>query len=322
MSGRGRQEAPRAGGAKVGTRLRAAAGTMFLAGLGSVCVAGAPARADTATGASGAADAVSAIQPAGAIAAEDAASLIVPSRRLRLGQWSGALRQQGTVPAPEPSSSKVTRYVLPVLLSAAIPGAGEIATGHLWNGLPLVAADAATWIGYAHYRNDGADLRTESYRFADRYWKEDRWQDSLAVTHWYDPSSPYNCNCSPPWIPKSEDEREYYENIGKYDWYISGWEDWDPANYDPTKNPPYATDTPLRDQYRAMRGKSNDSLNRANSFVWVSVAARALSVAETAILIHKRRGDGPGGGGGAPVSLRARPRGFSGGEVALEVRFR
>ena len=71
-----------------------------------------------------------------------------------------------------------------------------------------------------------------------------------------------------------------------------------------------------------MRRDSNNSLDNADSFVWVSVAARAFSIAETAIIIHGKRNDAAGGGGGgAPIALRARPRGNTGGEVALEVKF-
>jgi hypothetical protein len=71
-----------------------------------------------------------------------------------------------------------------------------------------------------------------------------------------------------------------------------------------------------------MRQKSNNSLDDADSFLWISFAARAFSLAETAIIIHKRRGDAEAGaGGGSPISLRARPRGHTGGEVALEIRW-
>ena len=86
-----------------------------------------------------------------------------------------------------------------------------------------------------------------------------------------------------PYVSKEDDKQHYYENLGKYDWYISGWSDWDPlAN-------PYLEDTALRDQYRAMRQESNESLDTANEFMWVSVVARAFSMVETTIIVHNRR---------------------------------
>jgi hypothetical protein len=117
-----------------------------------------------------------------------------------------------------------------------------------------------------------------------------------------------------PYVSKEEDKQHYYENLGKYDWYISGWADWSPLS------DPYDQDTPQRDQYRAMREESNDSFDQASAFAWVSVAARAFSLAETAILVRNARKAAEGDGGG--MALRARPRGFDGAEVALEVRFR
>jgi hypothetical protein len=119
-----------------------------------------------------------------------------------------------------------------------------------------------------------------------------------------------------PYVPRSVDKQHYYENLGKYDWYISGWDDWDP-NLNP-----YAHQTDNRTTYRAMRHDSNTSLDHADAFLWLSVAARAFSIAETAIIIHGKRNDtSAGAGGGAPVALNVRPIGNSGGEVALEVHF-
>src|SRR2546425_6384164 len=63
------------------------------------------------------------------------------------------LEGPGSGAAPGTASGNLTgshrRYVLPVVLSALVPGAGEISTGHWLRGLPLVAADVATWLGYS-----------------------------------------------------------------------------------------------------------------------------------------------------------------------------
>lgn len=219
---------------------------------------------------------------------------------------------------------------LPVLYSALIPGLGEATMGYWGRGIALMAVEVATWSGYFVKHNDGLDKRAEYEAFADDHWNYDRWIDEHPC-----PTIPPSgatledveaCGRASsgsgawpgyiPWVPKEEDKQHYYENIGKYDWYISGWEDWNPAT-----NPlPHQTD--LRTQYRTMRGESNDDLDQAASFVWVSLAARAFSLVETAIIVHNRRDSSGGTGQPAPVSLRARPRGYQGGEVALEVRFR
>ncbi|HEX6791782.1 MAG TPA: hypothetical protein VF247_10775 [Candidatus Krumholzibacteria bacterium] len=218
----------------------------------------------------------------------------------------------------------------PLLYSALVPGLGELTMGYEKRGIALMAAEVAAWSGYFINHNDGLDERDEYEAFADAHWDFDKWiadHPASCIPPGATLADVEECGRALsgsgqwpgyiPYVSKESDKQHYYENIGKYDWYISGWEDWDATAV------PYLEDTDLRTQYRAMRQKSNDSLDQANAFVWLSVAARAFSLAETAIIIHNRRGDAEtGGGGGTPVSLRARPRGYSGGEVALEVRFK
>jgi hypothetical protein len=224
-----------------------------------------------------------------------------------------------------------TQSYWPLLYSALVPGLGELTMGYEKRGILLMAMEAAAWAGYYVNHNDGLDEREAYESFADQHWDFDKWIDdhpAPCVNPGDGLEQVEDCGQStsgsgqwPGYIPyasKEDDKQHYYENIGKYDWYISGWSDWDEASV------PYTEDTDLRTQYRSMRQQSNDSLDNANAFVWVSVAARAFSLAETAIIIHQRRADESAGGAGdgAPVSLRARPRGYSGGEVALEVRFK
>jgi hypothetical protein len=216
----------------------------------------------------------------------------------------------------------------PVLYSALVPGLGELTMGYEKRGIALMVIEVAAWTGYFTYHSDGLDKRDAYEAFADAHWDFDKWIDDHPAS-----CVPPNATLEDvekcgkdssgsgdwpgwiPWVPREEDKQHYYENIGKYDWYISGWKDWDAALI------PYAYQTDLRTEYRAMRGESNDALDTANSFVWVSLAARVFSIAETAIIVHGQR-DAMGAGTTAPVSLRARPRGYSGGEVALEVRFK
>lgn len=218
----------------------------------------------------------------------------------------------------------------PLLYSALVPGLGEITMGYEKRGIFLMAMEVVAWAGYYTNHNDGLDERDAYEAFADQHWNFDKWIDehpAPCVNPGDTLEDVESCGQSLsgsgqwpgyiPYVSKEEDKQHYYENIGKYDWYISGWSDWDSSNI------PYTEDTDLRTQYRSMRQESNNSLDDANSFVWISVAARVFSLAETAIIIHNRRDDAEAGGGeGSPVSLRARPRGYSGGEVALEVRFK
>lgn len=218
---------------------------------------------------------------------------------------------------------------LPVLYSALVPGLGEISMGYYKRGIALVAVEIAAWSGYFVKHGEGLDLRDEYEAFADANWGVQKWiEDHPCNVEQIGERNLENLElCGQassgsgawpgyiPYVSKEEDKQHYYENLGKYDWYISGWSDWNPDS------DPYDRDTPLRDQYRAMRAESNGALDDANMFVWVSVAARVFSLAETAIIVHNRRGEQSTQVDTGGMALRARPRGFDGGELALEVRF-
>ncbi len=127
---------------------------------------------------------------------------------------------------------------LPVLFSFLVPGTGELYLGHYVRGGLLLGAEITAWVGYAHYHNEGLDKRAEYEAYADAHWDYDRWiddhlateglvdptfeeLDSIGRNHW-DQWPGYHT-----WHSKEEEKQNYYENIGKYDWFISGWEDWD-----------------------------------------------------------------------------------------------
>ena len=199
------------------------------------------------------------------------------------------------------------RYVLPVLLSALVPGAGEIAAGHPWRGLPFVAGDVATWVGYAHFRDEGRAWRTQYEAYADEHWNYSRfgdtngngdrdpgevwgWQESLEryydesqpnpALRWWQPGAPYNCNC--PYVSREEDRQHYYENVGKYRYYWQGWDDWlynpsDPVNSDSQSH---------RREYGQMRIESNDNFDNATRLVVVGMATRLASMVQTVFLVR------------------------------------
>jgi hypothetical protein len=233
----------------------------------------------------------------------------------------------------EPAAPQSQSY-WPVLYSLLMPGVGGLTMGYTFRGVLLMAVEVAAWTGYFYYHDDGLEKRDEYEAFADQWWDMQKWLDDhpCPTLPPVPPSRTLDeveaCGQATsgsgvwpgyvPYVSKDEDKQHYYENIGKYDWYISGWADWDPSSN------PYAEDTDLRDEYRAMRNESNEALDDANSFVWVSLATRVFSVAETAIIVRNRRQAGAQASGRreVPVAVRARPRGFDGAELALEVRFK
>ncbi len=218
----------------------------------------------------------------GAVALHPARVDLVPSLRFGLAQSTSSTSA---------ASSARSRYALPMVLSALVPGAGEIASGHFWRGLPLVAIDVATWLGYAHSQSEGNEWQDTYEAFADLHWDEARWQtnlefaasDSAGPNPWspyWDTSSPHNCDCSPPYIPRQEDEREYYENLGKYNHFFPGWADWN-LQYDPESS------ASLRRQYVDMRIQSNDNYENAHTLLGIAAATRILSVIQSFWLVRR-----------------------------------
>lgn len=218
---------------------------------------------------------------------------------------------------------------LPVLYSLLIPGTGEIAMGYPKRGVALIALEATAWIGYFHYHDEGLDGRAEFEAFADAHWDYDRWiidhpavealpvqertfdtLDAIGQSTWGTNWPGYHSYAS-----KEEAELNYYENIGKYDWFISGWEDWDPVGK------PH--NTSLRTEYRAMRKQSNDDLDTAEQFVFLSIATRVFSLIETVYLARKRSDSTEGSNDSSErkYSITTRSKSLTSGEVAFVYRF-
>ncbi|MEJ2719591.1 MAG: hypothetical protein P8181_00440 [bacterium] len=223
------------------------------------------------------------------------------------------------------------RSYVPVLFSLLVPGTGEIYMGYYKRGIALVAAEVVAWTGYGIYHNKGLDSREAYERFADEHWSYDKWIfDHRAVrdlapeertfenlyeigeTTWDEWPGFHS------WYSKEEEKQNYYENIGKYDWFISGWEDWQWDDVQNPDNPP--RDTPLRDEYRAMRKKSNDELDKAHNFIYLSLAARVFSLVETVLLVRKDDG-GERQEEAKKFTIGARATGLYSGKVELNYRW-
>jgi hypothetical protein len=218
----------------------------------------------------------------------------------------------------------------PVALSLLVPGAGEIYMGYYKRGAALVASEILLWSGYFYYHGKGLDEREEYERFADAHWTIDHWRlnhpdaypldltfaelDSIGREKWQGGGGwpAYH-----PWVYKSEDKQGYYEVIGKYDWFISGWED-----FDPTADP-LLQQTDLRTQYRAMRKESNDHLKVADRFIYMSIAVRIFSLIETIILSQSSDRDALNGSIrlGDNLDLAIRAKGISTTQFVLEYNF-
>lgn len=232
---------------------------------------------------------------------------------------------------------------LPMAMSLVLPGLGEAYLGHI-QGYALMAIDVASWIGVAHYVSEGDKKRDEYYDYADAHWREDK----LAAAYGPDVLLPGNFYFGvtdytelPLWVSVDADRREYYENLGKWDQFVFGWDDFMrpddyaslPGNedYEPTGDPkidfanPWVSEN--RESYRLMRDASNDAFKSRDRWLYVNIGLRIFSVLQTAWLDGLLGGDGGGEGdtklsvNGHEVRLIAQPTGLRRATVAATVSF-
>jgi hypothetical protein len=195
---------------------------------------------------------------------------------MRSMRWMFAAALLATVAAAGPgraeeSAKPVRKPAVAFLLSALLPGTGQLYNGDD-RGYIYLGVEAAAWFARASYLDAGNKKEIEFERYADFHWTIDEYRrhgpplntlganyteanDSLIVNFWY------------------EDRQQYYEEIGKYDKYRAGWDDWE-ATYDPAFDRALS---PHRAEYRAMREQSNDLLDRARLALGVALVNRVVS---------------------------------------------
>ena len=227
---------------------------------------------------------------------------------------------------------------VPILLSLLLPGAGEAYMGYR-RGYVMMAADIAAWIGVKHYHDLGNEKRDEYIAFAQAHWSEAQlagafdplYEDEYiaGVGQEYFPGVDTYTSL-PLWVSREDDEREYFENLGKWDQFVFGWDDFthpdDIAGYTPVgtlqdlKQPGVSRN---RETYRSMRDDSNDQFTNRDRLLYFNIGLRVLSVLQVAYL-QGMFGGGPRASlevAGHPVHLVAEPAGFTGSRVGIAVAY-
>ncbi len=228
---------------------------------------------------------------------------------------------------------------LPILMSLVVPGAGEIYLGHP-SGLPLVALDAFSWIRMKKHDDAGNEVRDAYFVYAENHWSEDQLDAA------FDPLNdeyPYvagagrdyfpdvqNKEDLPLWVSREDDEREYFENLGKWDQFVFGWDDFtrpeDLPGYTPTgtlqdlRQPGVSLH---REIYRGMRILSNDHFEARDRYVYLNIATRIVSAFHVAWL-QGLLGGGPHRSpevAGHAVNLIARPSGLTGSRLGVALSY-
>jgi hypothetical protein len=183
------------------------------------------------------------------------------------------------------------------VLSLVLPGAGQYYTGNKIKAAVSLAIESALWLGRFSYRSQGDDQVLEYEAFADDHWSDipyfnsllaeyeiDRWGDS-------DPGVPWAHH-----LPFKVDgvdttadmNHEYYENIGKYDQFVWGWDDLVPISDTlPIPENNYRSPT-NRPKYLLMRESANKSFDRARKATILVIANHLLSAFDAALSAQRQ----------------------------------
>ncbi len=213
-----------------------------------------------------------------------------------------------------------------MLASAVLPGMGElyVATGskkvtHYLRVPVFLAMDAYFWYAYRDNYDKGKEIKAEYEMFGDAHWSEER----FLLQHPYcdgiggcDSWELYNAEAKGDYyyfvyIPRHLDHEEYYENMGKYDAFSFGWDDWN-GDYDNVK-----AWTPNRTTYWEMRIESDDYLLKADRFVMALILNRIVSMLDAGYLAY-RYNKGEYDDGGWTLDLRP---GLENTSIGLSYRF-
>ena len=245
---------------------------------------------------------------------------------------------------------------LKMLASLVLPGAGEALGGHK-RGYVMMAVDIFSWTQVSKYHQDGEDYSDAYYEFADAHYTDANLvlaynrntvdpraglgldyipnaptiNDESELDGWVDGEG-NEIPGLPLYVTKEDDRREYYENLGKWDQFIFGWDDF----IRPDSPPPgidYVSDGSIsdlrqpwvsynRETYRTMRADANDAYKTRDRWLYLNIGLRVFSVLQVAYL------EGLLGGAdnemavlGHPVQIIAQPSGPYKGTVAATVAF-
>lgn len=199
------------------------------------------------------------------------------------------------------------------LQSFLLPGWGQVYNqSAIWKPVAFVGLEAAGWFGVSHFHSQGKTKEREYKTYADQHWDsasyfnglyhvyylshyrlpypdyDNRWMDTLKWIdaalgdHTWSHHAYFKDKTTP--VPPDE----HYENIGKYNQFAFGWDDFpkpgDDAFPDSTGDIARINyQSPHRLHYLDMRDKSNKQYKLASTILVLTIGNHLLSAFEAAI---------------------------------------
>jgi hypothetical protein len=220
---------------------------------------------------------------------------------------------KGLSPAVSNRTGSGKRTAIAIISSAILPGLGELYLYHdskdyrtLARVPVFIALDGYLWYSYHHNHSWGKEIERNFRGYADRHWSLDRFLhqhpccnqgggDSCASWQDYNNNS---CKDAPNYFfytSREIDAQEYYENIGKYNAFVFGWDDapdWDYNN--PKQFEEYNYWPEHRKTYWSLRQESDKYLLRADQKLMLLLVNRVVSMIDAGWIAHRMsKGEDP-----------------------------
>ena len=253
---------------------------------------------------------VVAVLTAGGVRAEGLPSILSEEGQAFLVGLRAVEGDADPEPAPRTQARKGKSSKRAFLLSALVPGLGEWYAGSKKRGLIFFGAEAALVGMWVAWTGKGNDLEEEFRAVADEHWDPLNYlawrgsaiSDNSSITH----ALPCSSEVVEVYIPAMQQSgsaafggcapseiQQYYELIGKYDQYVSGWTDLvkrstgnavAPTEVDSVEN--FHSERRLR--YEDQRDESNRFLKRASTISGVILINHVLSAIDAARVARAR----------------------------------
>ena len=170
------------------------------------------------------------------------------------------------------------------LLSAVLPGAGQLYNGSYIKAAAFLAVEATCWALYIKNDKKGNDIDTEFKAYADNHWSEGEYWDYIAKFSGLGRS---DVEALRTWEKSHfshglhrEKDQQYYEMIGKYDQFNYGWDDSDVALLD--EGWVISMRSVNRLTYEDRRKDSNDAFKSATMMATIAIINHIISGGEAA----------------------------------------
>jgi hypothetical protein len=190
-------------------------------------------------------------------------------------------------------SSKLKSPILGSLFSAVVPGSGQLYAKNYLKSAIFIAAEAGLWVVYAVFQGKGNDQTTTYQNYANGNWnmrKYAQWLKDQSFTgangidlgsndvtlraqiNACESASGFSHQLPPP------GDQQYYEVIGKYQTYISGWSSADVGIINKNNYETYHLQQVS--DYMDSRQKANDYYNKGTTTLMVVVLNHLVSAVD------------------------------------------